>query len=286
MRCPSLSDGKLDRGIDLSRQESGNARVTPSLLANRLMRAVLGLNAASVGRLFSSGPRRFFRACAWSYLAARDIPSDALARIPEVSVEEILGDRKPVIRVALMRYENGMLPKDDLLALLSILVAEAPHEVLEIGTFMGHTTRQMAENMPEGMLHTVDLPEDFSAGNDPEQTLPKDDFHLIARRVVGREFKGQPCASRIRQHFGDSANWNFAEAGQPTFFFIDGSHTYEYCKSDSEKCFALCGGRGVFLWHDCDDGHPGVIQFVNEWRRQGRDIQRIAGTAIAYWKNE
>jgi hypothetical protein len=217
----------LDREIDLSRAERGNAQVTPLLFLNRLIRAMLGLNAAAVGRLFRSGPRRFFRACAWAYIAVRDISTDGLARIPEVSLEEILGDRKPVIRMALMRYENGMLPKDDLMALLSILVAEGPREVLEIGTFMGHTTRQMAENMPEGMLHTVDLPEDFSAGNDPEQKLPKDDFHLIERRVVGREFEGQPCASRIRQHFGDTANWNFAEAGQTTFFFIDGSHTYE-----------------------------------------------------------
>ncbi len=265
--------------------ERGNATVTPSVFLNRLLRAVLGLNAASVGRLFGSGPRRFFRSCAWAYIAVRDIPTDGFACIPEADLQDILGERKPVIRMTLTQYENGMLPKDDLMALLSILVAEAPREVLEIGTFMGHTTRQMAENMSAGTLHTVDLPEDFSAGRDPEQRLPKDDLHLVERRIVGREFKGQPCASRIRQHFGDTASWNFAEAGQPTFFFIDGAHTYEYCKSDSEKCFDLCGGHGVFLWHDCDDGHPGVVQFVNDWRSRGRDIQRIAGTSIAYWKS-
>src|SRR5215467_10856682 len=52
---------------------------------------------------------------------------------------------------------------------------------------------------------------------------------LLRRRVVGREFKGHECASRIRQHFADTASWDFREAGQPTFFFIDGTHTYEYC---------------------------------------------------------
>ena len=259
--------------------------MTPSTFANRLLRAVLGFNAASLGRLFDSGPRRFFRACARSYMAVRDTPTDAMNLIPEVKLEEILGERQPVIRVAMKCYENGMLPKEEIVALLSILVAEAPKEALEIGTFMGHTTRQMAENMPEGTLHTVDLPEDFSPGSDPERRLPKDDLHLIERRVVGREFKDQPCASRIRQHFGDTAKWDFAEAGRPTFFFIDGAHTYEYCKSDSEKCHAVCNGRGVFLWHDCDDGHPGVVEFVNDWRSQGRDIQLIAGTSIAYWKS-
>jgi hypothetical protein len=79
--------------------------------------------------------------------------------------------------------------------------------------------------------------------------------------------------------------WDSREAGSPTFFFIDGSHTYEYCKNDSEKCFALCDGKGVFLWHDCDEAHPGVVRFVMEWRQMGRDIRRISGTPIAYWKS-
>jgi hypothetical protein len=156
---------------------------------------------------------------------------------------------------------------------------------LEIGTFMGHTTRQIAENLSTATVHTVDLPEDFSAEHDPEQSIPKDDFHLIARRIVGREFKAHPCGDRIKQHFADTAKWDFREAGQPTFFFIDGSHTYEYCKSDSERCFELSQGRGVFLWHDCDDAHPGVIRFISEWRQLGRDVRRISGTPIAYWKN-
>ena len=225
------------------------------------------------------------RSCGLSYVAARDTPTDALARIPEVDLEEILGTRQPAIAMTVMPYENGILPNYDLMALLSILVAESPREVLEIGTFMGHTTRQMAENLPTGKFHTVDLPEDFSPTRDPDQKLPKDDLHLIERRVVGREYKGRPCANRITQHFADTANWNFAEAGQPTFFFIDGAHTYEYCLSDSEKCFQLAGGRGVFLWHDCDDGHPGVLQSLNEWRSRGRDIKRITGTCIAYWKS-
>ena len=178
-----------------------------------------------------------------------------------------------------------MLPSEQAMVLLSILVAEAPNEVLEIGTYMGHTTRQMAENLPTATIHTVDLPESFPVERDPEQNLRKDDFHLINRRVVGREFKGHPCATSIIQHFADTAIWDFHDAGQPTLFFIDGSHTYEYCKNDSEKCFQLCGGRGVFLWHDCDDNHSGVVRFITEWRRQGNDIKRIAGTPIAFWKS-
>jgi hypothetical protein len=178
-----------------------------------------------------------------------------------------------------------MLPSREALVIAAIIAAESPKEVLEIGTYMGHTTRLMAENCSQANIHTVDLPLDFDPGADNKSSIPKDDFHLIGRRVVGREFIGLPCASRITQHYADTALWKFEEAGFPGFFFIDGSHTYEYCKNDSEKCYQLCGGKGLFLWHDVDDYHPEVIRFINEWRELGHDIRRIDGTSIGYWKS-
>jgi hypothetical protein len=123
------------------------------------------------------------------------------------------------------------------------------------------------------------------AGVETKTMPPKDDFHLIERRIVGREFKGLPIEAKIKQHFGDTAVMDFSKLGNAAFFFIDGSHTYEYCKNDSEKCFALCLGKGVFLWHDCDHSHSGVIRFISEWRAAGRDIVRIEETSLAYWKN-
>ncbi len=246
-----------------------------------LAKILLGVNLIAFVHLLRGKPKLFLEACRKAFAVSLHSPTG----IPEIALDNILADRKPVIRMSVMRYEDGTLPYQDALALLSILVAEAPNEVLEIGTYMGHTTRQMAENLETTTIHTVDLPEDFQQSSDPEQGIPKDDFHLIARRLVGREFREQPCSNRIKQHFADTAKWDFRQAGHPTFFFIDGSHTYEYCKNDSEKCLAACGGRGVFLWHDCDLTHDGVTRFLSEWRRQGRDIRRIAGTAVAYWKN-
>jgi hypothetical protein len=139
----------------------------------------------------------------------------------------------------------------------------------------------MAENLPNGVIHTLDLPQE-SRGEDAG--LPIDSLHLISKRQVGREFRDWEGASRIIQHFGDSATRDFRQAGNPTFFFIDGAHTYEYCRSDSEKCIELCGGKGVFLWHDCDTTHPGVVQLQYEWHEMGREIVRIYRTSLAYWK--
>lgn len=261
-------------------------------MLKKSLQFLLGMNGASIVRGLRLGPREFANGCFAGFGAAHPLQDRSnhevrkeLNSTPEVTLDEVLGARRAAIKLNVQKYEDGMLPSYEAMALLSILVAENPKEVLEIGTYMGHTTRAMAENLPGSIIHTVDLPPDFSARQDAKDGPLKDDFHLIERRVIGREFKGQPVETRIRQHFGDTAAMNFQEFGKPTFFFIDGSHTYEYCKQDSEKCLALCADTGVFLWHDCDAGHPGVVKFVSEWRRLGRGIARIEGTSIAYWKS-
>ena len=171
---------------------------------NRFLRAALGVNAASLAQLARSGPRQVFRASGRAFVAASDIPPESPYRIPEIHLVDILGDRKPVIKLAVRRYEDGMLPTDQAMALLAILVAENPTSVLEIGTFMGHTTRQMAENLEAAVIHTVDLPEEFSEASDTnsQHHLPKDDFHLIRSRVVGRELLARAWVLGHKQPIG------------------------------------------------------------------------------------
>ena len=261
-------------------------------MIKRFVQFLLGFNGASVIRGLRLGPREFVLGCFASLGGAHpredrihNQRNRLLMAIPEISLDEVLGERKAAISLNVQKYEDGMLPSYEAMALLAVLAAENPREVLEIGTYMGHTTRAMAETLPDAIVHTVDLPLDFSPQWDSTDGPPKDDFHLIGRRTVGREFKDRPSGRRIKQHFGDTAIINFQEFGRPTFFFIDGSHTYEYCKQDSEKCLALCGNVGTFLWHDCDVTHPGVLKLLLEWRASGRNITRIRGTAIAYWKS-
>lgn len=252
---------------------------------SKILEAVTGVCLSSVWKGLTSGVVNFGRASAAASRSASSIVTRDLASIPSVLLEDLLGDRKLEIWLPIDRHIDGALPAHQAIILYSLLVAEQPKVVLEIGTYNGHTTRAMATNLPEAIIHTVDLPPDFAQENDPVKDLQKDDFHLIAKRKVGRDFLDTPQASRIRQHFSDSAVFDFKQAEGATFFFIDGSHTYEYCKSDSEKAFELCGGKGIFVWHDCNDDHPGVVKFIREWRQKGRDIVRINGTCVAYWKN-
>jgi hypothetical protein len=201
---------------------------------------------------------------------------------PKATVAEILNQAPQSVNIEVGRHVDGSLPSNQAIDLLALLVAARPQVVLEIGTFMGSTTRAIAMALPDAIIHTVDLPPG-DAGALASVDVPKDDYHLIAAREVGREFVGTPFQSRIRQHFCDTSTWDFSAAEGATAFFIDGSHTYEHCKLDSQRCYELCGGEGVFLWHDCDEDHPGVVRALNEWRRLGRDVVRLASSPIAYW---
>lgn len=247
-----------------------------------LLKYLLGFNAVSLlvlmvkPRMFAKSLRHCFGA-GFACMRRREM-------IPGISLERILGDRKPLIKLRVMAYEPGMLPSHEAMVLLSVAVAEQPKEVLEIGTFMGHTARLLAENLPSSIIHTVDLPLAIEHGLVENSVVPKDDFHLISSRQVGREYQGHDCANRIKQHYHDTALWDFAEAEDCSFYFIDGSHTYEHVKNDSEKCMNLCPDNAVFIWHDCDDLHPGVQRFIVEWRNLGRDVRLIKGTCLAYWK--
>lgn len=246
------------------------------------LKVILGFNLISLQKLFLSGGSSFVGACMHAFTASHVADSKELLSIPKVTLENILKGNQ-TITLSVGDQENGSLPYNQAVALISILAKEQPSVAVEIGTFLGHTTKLMAQNLPNGKIHTIDLPPNFDKKDD-HTILKKDDFHLIESRKVGREFLGTPFAERIMQHFGDTISFDFKKIERATFFFIDGSHTYDYCKNDSDKCFELCNGKGVFVWHDCDHGHMGVVQLVNEWRKLGRNVVRIEGTPLAYLK--
>ena len=135
-------------------------------------------------------------------------------------------------------------------------------------------------NLASATIHTVDLPTSFRTVSDVSH-LSKDDFHLIKERDVGHEYKSDSSITNIVQHFGDTATWDFSEAEGASFFFIDGSHTYDYVRNDTEKALAGCHGQDTTLiWHDCDDSHPGVVRWLREMLHMGYPVKHIKGTQL------
>ena len=97
----------------------------------KIVKALLGANIISLKHLVTGHPMRFMGAASKAFTAARAwSPNTDAARLPTISLDELLGDRKPRISLNAMRYEEGMLPSRDAFVLLASLAAESPLEVL------------------------------------------------------------------------------------------------------------------------------------------------------------
>ena len=153
-------------------------------MLKNILKVILGFNLVSLQKLFSSSISSFILSCKNAFTASHVSDTKKLLTIPKVSLEDVLGKEQTVI-LNIGKKETGALPYNQAVALISVLVKEQPKIALEIGTFLGHTTKLMAQNIPDLKIHTVDLPENFDDKKD-NSILEKDDFHLIHTRKVGR----------------------------------------------------------------------------------------------------
>ena len=197
-----------------------------------------------------------------------------LRRIPTAEVQQLITARPLICVDGSYTYVDGSLPWCDIFALLSIVADRRPKSVVEIGTFNGHTTRLLAATLPNSQIHTIDLPPE---PEDASSEIPKDDFHLIRSRKIGEFYKSDASIVNVVQHLGDTAAMDFPPG---ELYFIDGSHTYEYVKNDTEKAMAFPQAK-TFLWHDCDFRHPGVVRFLRELVDAGFPVRKIKGTNLA-----
>lgn len=176
---------------------------------------------------------------------------------------------------------SGNVSTEELVALARVVAVRRPATLLEIGTFDGRTTRTLAANAPANAeVITLDLPPETPA------SLPLEarDVVFIDKKASGARFAGTPEAARIRQVYGDSANYDFGKL-QVDFAFIDGSHSYEYVMSDSRRVRALLrGGRGIIFWHDYGGEWEGVTRALDELAQtpEFAGLRQLEGTTLAF----
>jgi hypothetical protein len=208
-----------------------------------------------------------------------------LGRVPVAPLSSFGG--VPDIVQLDLRYVDvdGSTPYRDLIAILSLAKNQNPRAALEFGTYFGSTTANLSLNLPEATIHTIDLPEDLSEATALVEGKPVNDLHLIKGRQLGKSFRGTAAEQRIVQHLGDTATYDYSLIQGPvSFFLIDGSHTYEYARSDTLRSFALARNECSFLWHDCDEYTPGVLKWLLEMVDAGLPVVRIQNTSLACMK--
>lgn len=150
--------------------------------------------------------------------------------------------------------------------------------VFEFGTYKGVSTTQLALNVADdGMVFTLDLPEDHPAYSLP---IPKPEERQIAAEGGKGILIPRDLLDRVTFLRSDSATFDESPyLGTIDLVFVDGAHSYEYVKNDTEKGWKMLRPGGVLAWHDCVPSHRDVVKYIKE---SGFDATLVKGTALAF----
>jgi len=210
-----------------------------------------------------------------------------LTRLPAVHWSELL-PANPIYLVE-ARKELGNVTEGELALLATAATLVQPgRDVVEIGTFDGRTTLNLAINTrPDIIVNTLDLPPEMATQFD----LHPSERRFVEKPKPGARFRtaAPPWSERsaqIRQHLGDSATFDFSALyGRAGLVFVDGSHAYEYALADSDTAFKLVAPHGVVIWHDYGvwDGVTRALEEIEENRKLG--LRHVRGTSLVVWKS-
>jgi SAM-dependent methyltransferase len=243
----------------------------------------------SVGFIFARNRGLILGVCEHFGLAGmrkRPVTERPVPVVPAFAAAELVSKGVP-IRVLEPNVVDGNVSLFELFIIANLIQTLRPTRLLEIGTFDGRTTLNLAANSPPGaVVFTLDLPKDSL--NSTLLPLAPFDAKYIGNQATGCRFAGAEYQNHIVQLWGDSAAFDFSPfVGTMDFVFIDGAHSYQYVLQDSRTALRLLrNGRGVILWHDYDTPWwTGVTQALNELFLRGGafgGLRRIEGTALAY----
>jgi len=200
----------------------------------------------------------------------REIRSRIWGNLPRVALREAFPGIETVDIQILEPYRRQLastLDLEELSALLAIVRYTNSKNILEIGTYDGSTTLNLAANLPEdARVVTVDLPPQ-SAADQTAITVPTEHRNKT-KHVIGERFLQSPHRSKIRQVFGDSAALDWTSLGLFDIVFIDGCHFQEYVLSDTRNAFAVLRPGGLVVWHDYGQNRH-VTEVVDGMRSPG-----------------
>jgi len=179
------------------------------------------------------------------------VKSWSSGKLPRKSLAEVFPGVESVdleLRVPYRRILGTATDVQELTCLLAVMKLLRPRKVLEVGTYDGFTTLNLAANLsdePDAFVCTLDLPPEYATQPFKHLTIACEPSRL------GSQFKGEKEAKRIRQVLGDSTKLDWKTLGGPfDLIFIDGGHDFECVMRDSENALRNLAPGGAIFWHD------------------------------------
>jgi len=210
------------------------------------------------------------------------------SRIPFAKPEELVPDideQRIMLSHCFSADTSSLFPRE-LLFLAALIRHLEPHTLFEFGTSLGRTTLNLALNSPaDARIYTLDLPLDFAILSTRHELL-RNEKHIALSDRSFVAFDGTPEASRIKRIFRDSAKFKTDDLRRGVdFVFIDGSHSFEYVKNDSEKAFEMLASNGTIVWHDFTNGYqwPGVKRYLLSLA-DDYDLRRVWATNLVVFR--
>ena len=155
----------------------------------------------------------------------------------------------------------------ELYILATLLRCLQARSVVEIGTYKGRTTYNLAANLADGgCIHTLNYV-------DP---AAKREF------VVGEMYRSTPLESAVKTILANSMEFDFSPWHRSVdLMFIDGNHSLAYVRKDSENAFRCVRPGGIIAWHDVDPTHPeSTAAALGACQQQGVPGWLIEGTQL------
>lgn len=142
----------------------------------------------------------------------------------------------------------GMMHRTDLDSLAAALLALQPKRIFEIGTYRGASAELMLSLLPEAQVVSIAYVRQMRKVKEfNNDELTPDEVGMLV---------SQANRPRFTQLLGDSHQIDpaafVAVHGQMDFVFIDGDHSREGVRLDTELARAILAPDGAIGWHDAN----------------------------------
>lgn len=156
-------------------------------------------------------------------------------------------EKARVVMSETLEVSQGMMHLKDVEALSALLLALKPKRIFEIGTFRGASSQMMLRLLPKAEVISIAFVNEEETRKFNNDELAVEDVGALVSaenrprytQLIGDSHKIDPEAF-VRDH------------GRMDLVFIDGDHSREGVRQDTELARAILAKGGAIAWHDAN----------------------------------
>lgn len=167
--------------------------------------------------------------------------------IETIPIAKLVDWKNITLKIIGATSNEGQTTHMELLSILALTKEniKPASSFLEIGTYDGNTSFNVAKNIPKGCkVITIDLP-------DVTNKIVKFEYDNFLINNPARSQKKHLKLENVQQIYSDSRELDFSQF-KFNVAFIDGGHDFETVKSDTVNVLENIQHPGLIIWHDYD----------------------------------